>query len=70
MGGVKNLTPLVNTVWYSVLLLCFYDLRLKTAMEIIGNYEYNPKDLIGHGAFAMVYKGFHKKVRMTFVVIV
>ncbi|XP_047142751.1 serine/threonine-protein kinase unc-51 isoform X1 [Hydra vulgaris] len=26
-------------------------------MEQIGNYEYNKKDLIGHGAFAVVFKG-------------
>lgn len=26
-------------------------------MEKLGNYEYNPKDLIGHGAFAVVFKG-------------
>ena len=31
-------------------------------MEIVGDYEYNPKDLIGHGAFAVVYKGRHSKV--------
>lgn len=32
-------------------------------MEIIGDYEYNPKDLIGHGAFAVVFKGRNRKVR-------
>jgi len=26
-------------------------------MEKIGNYEYDKKDLIGHGAFAVVFKG-------------
>lgn len=31
-------------------------------MEIVGDYEYNTKDLIGHGAFAVVYKGTHRKV--------
>uniref|UniRef100_A0A1B0CSK6 Protein kinase domain-containing protein n=3 Tax=Lutzomyia longipalpis TaxID=7200 RepID=A0A1B0CSK6_LUTLO len=30
-------------------------------MEIVGDYEYNSKDLIGHGAFAVVYKGRHRK---------
>ncbi|XP_065159992.1 serine/threonine-protein kinase unc-51 isoform X1 [Atheta coriaria] len=30
-------------------------------METIGDYEYNSKDLIGHGAFAVVFKGRHKK---------
>lgn len=30
--------------------------------ESIGDYEYNSKDLIGHGAFAVVFKGRHKRV--------
>ncbi|KOC67118.1 Serine/threonine-protein kinase ULK2 [Habropoda laboriosa] len=30
-------------------------------MEIIGDYEYNTKDLIGHGAFAVVFRGRHRK---------
>uniref|UniRef100_A0A6B2EHJ6 Putative serine/threonine-protein kinase unc-51-like isoform x3 n=1 Tax=Phlebotomus kandelakii TaxID=1109342 RepID=A0A6B2EHJ6_9DIPT len=30
-------------------------------MEIVGEYEYNSKDLIGHGAFAVVFKGRHRK---------
>lgn len=29
-------------------------------MEAVGEYEYSPKDLIGHGAFAVVYKGRHR----------
>lgn len=32
-------------------------------MEIVGDYEYSTKDLIGHGAFAVVFKGRHKKVK-------
>lgn len=32
-------------------------------MESVGEYEYAAKDLIGHGAFAVVFKGRHKKVR-------
>ncbi len=28
----------------------------------VGVYEFNPKDLIGHGAFAVVYKGRVKSV--------
>ena len=32
-------------------------------MDTIGIYEYNSKDLIGHGAFAVVYKGRVKMVR-------
>lgn len=31
-------------------------------MESLGDYEYNTKDLIGHGAFAVVFKGRSKKV--------
>jgi serine/threonine-protein kinase ULK/ATG1 len=31
-------------------------------MESIGDYEYNTKDIIGHGAFAVVFKGRAKKV--------
>ncbi|XP_056631732.1 serine/threonine-protein kinase unc-51 isoform X2 [Diorhabda sublineata] len=26
-------------------------------MEVVGDYEYNSKDIIGHGAFAVVFKG-------------
>lgn len=26
-------------------------------MEIVGDYEYSSRDLIGHGAFAVVFKG-------------
>lgn len=35
-------------------------------MDSIGDFEYYKKDLIGHGAFAIVYKGRHKKV-LTFL---
>uniref|UniRef100_A0AAY4DDY0 non-specific serine/threonine protein kinase n=1 Tax=Denticeps clupeoides TaxID=299321 RepID=A0AAY4DDY0_9TELE len=30
-------------------------------MESVGDFEYNRKDLVGHGAFAVVFKGRHKK---------
>ncbi|XP_057206423.1 serine/threonine-protein kinase ULK2 isoform X3 [Triplophysa rosa] len=30
-------------------------------METAGDFEYSRKDLIGHGAFAVVFKGRHKK---------
>ncbi|XP_014231432.1 serine/threonine-protein kinase ULK2 [Trichogramma pretiosum] len=30
-------------------------------MEVVGDYEYNSKDLIGHGAFAVVFKGRCRK---------
>uniref|UniRef100_A0A2R5LJ83 Putative serine/threonine-protein kinase unc-51 n=1 Tax=Ornithodoros turicata TaxID=34597 RepID=A0A2R5LJ83_9ACAR len=29
-------------------------------MEAVGDFEYNTKDLIGHGAFAVVYKGRYR----------
>lgn len=32
--------------------------------ETVGDFEYNPKELIGHGAFAVVFRGRHKKVNM------
>lgn len=32
-------------------------------MEVVGDFEYSKKDLIGHGAFAVVFKGRHRKVR-------
>lgn len=31
-------------------------------METIGKFEFSRKDLIGHGAFAVVFKGRHKEV--------
>ncbi|OXB71882.1 UNVERIFIED_CONTAM: hypothetical protein H355_004228 [Colinus virginianus] len=30
-------------------------------MEAVGDFEYSKKDLIGHGAFAVVFKGRHRK---------
>uniref|UniRef100_A0A8C5T217 non-specific serine/threonine protein kinase n=1 Tax=Malurus cyaneus samueli TaxID=2593467 RepID=A0A8C5T217_9PASS len=30
-------------------------------MEVVGDFEYSKKDLIGHGAFAVVFKGRHRK---------
>ena len=29
---------------------------------MVGEYEYSTKDLIGHGAFAVVFKGRHRQV--------
>ncbi|XP_075220023.1 serine/threonine-protein kinase unc-51-like protein Atg1 isoform X2 [Lycorma delicatula] len=34
---------------------------MNSKMEIVGDYEYNSRDLIGHGAFAVVYKGRLRK---------
>lgn len=36
-------------------------------MESVGKFEFNRKDLIGHGAFAVVFKGRHKEVSFIFV---
>lgn len=33
-------------------------------MESVGKFEFNRKDLIGHGAFAVVFKGRHKEVML------
>lgn len=35
-------------------------------MESVGKFEFNRKDLIGHGAFAVVFKGRHKEVTYSF----
>ena len=32
-------------------------------METVGKFEFSRKDLIGHGAFAVVFKGRHKEVQ-------
>jgi hypothetical protein len=34
-------------------------------MEVVGDYEYSKKDLIGHGAFAVVFKGRLRKVSIS-----
>ncbi|XP_041644167.1 serine/threonine-protein kinase ULK1a [Cheilinus undulatus] len=34
-----------------------------SSMESVGKFEFNRKDLIGHGAFAVVFKGRHKEKR-------
>ncbi|XP_016534658.1 serine/threonine-protein kinase ULK1a isoform X2 [Poecilia formosa] len=33
------------------------------SMEYVGKFEFNRKDLVGHGAFAVVFKGRHKEKR-------
>lgn len=35
-------------------------------METVGEYEYAPKDILGHGAFAVVFKGRSSSVRLNF----
>lgn len=32
-------------------------------LETVGKFEFSRKDLIGHGAFAVVFKGRHREVR-------
>lgn len=31
-------------------------------MESVDDYEYKPSDFLGHGAFAVVFKGRNKQV--------
>lgn len=38
-------------------------------MEEVGEFCYNKKDLIGHGAFAVVYKGRYRAVNLNFFLI-
>jgi hypothetical protein len=33
-------------------------------MESIGEYYYDKKDILGHGAFAIVFKGYKKQVSL------
>lgn len=35
--------------------------------EHVGEFVYSKKDLIGHGAFAVVFKGNHRKVRANLI---
>lgn len=46
----------LNTVGY------FNTFIFVISMESIGKFEFSRKDLIGHGAFAVVFKGRHKEV--------
>jgi hypothetical protein len=39
-------------------------------MESFDGFEYNKKDLIGHGAFAIVYKGRYREVIRVVVVFI
>lgn len=34
-------------------------------MESVGEFEFRREDLIGHGAFAVVFKGRHNEVTRT-----
>ena len=63
----------------SVISACYMDLNplnkmCKYAdvagMEVVGNFEFNKKDLIGHGAFAVVFRGRHREVRVVFVFLI
>ena len=60
---------LISTVLSSISLFPPFFLSLSLSslssleMQFIGDYEYRPGELIGHGAFALVFKGQHKQVR-------
>ena len=36
-------------------------------METVDEFEYSKKDLVGHGAFAIVYKGRYIKARFLII---
>lgn len=38
-------------------------------MMSVSNFEYSQGDLLGHGAFALVFKGRRKKVRVEIVTV-
>lgn len=38
------------------------DSHQNSSIVHVGEYEYNTRDLIGHGAFAVVFKGRQRKV--------
>ena len=40
-----------------------------TVLHVAEKYEYSKKDLIGHGAFAVVFKGRQKQVREHFTLV-
>ncbi len=50
----------------------FYAMAAKSLWEAVGDYQYNSRDLIGHGAFAVVFKGRHSDVShlQTFLVVI
>lgn len=55
-----ELKKVIDELW----VYCFQvEIIAIDTMESVGEYEYAAKDLIGHGAFAVVFKGRHKKVR-------
>lgn len=37
-------------------------------METVGKFEFSRKDLIGHGAFAVVFKGRHREVNKIIII--
>lgn len=37
--------------------------RSSSITETLGRYEYDPKERLGYGAFAIVFKGWLKDVR-------
>lgn len=41
---------------------CNMDSHQNSSIVHVGDYEYNTRDLIGHGAFAVVFKGRQRKV--------
>lgn len=46
------------------------DSHQNSSIVHVGEYEYNTRDLIGHGAFAVVFKGRHRRVSLIIVIFV
>lgn len=40
------------------------DKRERSSIETLGHYEYDSKERLGYGAFAIVFKGWVKDVRI------
>lgn len=39
-------------------------------MEVVGDYEYSKKDLIGYGVFVVVFKGRYRKVNVFMYILI
>lgn len=53
-------------IFFKKKLIYFLSPAFRNDMEAVGKFEFSRKDLIGHGAFAVVFKGRHKEVKVLF----
>lgn len=76
-GNIKRKLCLINNrsvsgerwnMWryLKYLKVLFVDMTTRYKMDVIGDYEYNRKEILGHGAFAIVFKGRKKEVSKLF----